>query len=136
MIEPDAWIITCKKPGNVSVFLDFEENSTQHWPTDQWTEITKTPLYDLTQTDEKDSEHYSLHDLQLWGESMTPQHKIGKALLGYAETWRKQLAHMNTEIKGMEGLLREAKGALMGDFEVNPNDVLHRISAILKSNLG
>ena len=31
----------------------------------------------------------------------------------------------------LEGLLKEATGALMGDFEINPHDVLERIRAAL-----
>jgi len=34
-------------------------------------------------------------------------------------------------IELLEGLLKAAMGALMGDFEVNPHDVLKRIRAAL-----
>lgn len=43
-VLPDAWLYTCKKPGYVTVFASIDENDTQHWPLDQWTEVTKEPL--------------------------------------------------------------------------------------------
>ena len=41
------------------------------------------------------------------------------------------IANLETECKMLEGLLKEAMGALMGDFEVNPHHLLERIRAAL-----
>jgi hypothetical protein len=43
----------------------------------------------------------------------------------------KLYARPDPRIAQIEGLLREALGALMGDFEVNPHDVAQRIAAAL-----
>jgi hypothetical protein len=41
-------------------------------------------------------------------------------------------SRLHKRVAFVEGLLREALGALMGDFEVNPHDVLKRIRAALE----
>lgn len=51
--EPVAWEFRCEKVGggSVSWFLDFQEDSTIHWPLDQWRKVTKRPLYTIPAKD-------------------------------------------------------------------------------------
>jgi len=43
--EPGAWLYVCSKPGKRTVYASVDENDTGHWPLDQWTTVTKHPLY-------------------------------------------------------------------------------------------
>jgi len=43
--KPDAWLFECKRPGHAARWASIDDDDSETWPLDQWTSVSKRPLY-------------------------------------------------------------------------------------------